>query len=256
MSAGSARPPTPTPSTSQRPFAWRSTPAPSARIAAAVHSTSSPSSRPVISVRPTARAPSISERCEIDLSPGTRIVPVSGALARTPASGAAEREIKSSGIDTVPRDHTPLPMRFGWPICRSRTARTTACLLLTGCAGCGNAAPAFASVTPVRRPRFNREYPLAKPEWGTKRICPSCGTRYYDLLREQVICPKCSTPYDPEAFLRARRSRAALPVEKELVTADADADVEAEDIETVEDEEEAVPLADGEEEEDEEMIED
>ena len=36
MSAGSARPPTPTPSTSQRPSLRRSTPAPSARIAAAV----------------------------------------------------------------------------------------------------------------------------------------------------------------------------------------------------------------------------
>jgi uncharacterized protein (TIGR02300 family) len=96
---------------------------------------------------------------------------------------------------------------------------------------------------------------LAKPEWGTKRICPSCGTRYYDLLREQVICPKCSTPYDPEAFLKARRSRPALPVEKELAPVGEDAEVDA-DIETVEDEEEAVPLAEGEEEEDEELIED
>ena len=95
---------------------------------------------------------------------------------------------------------------------------------------------------------------MAKPEWGTKRICPSCGTRYYDLLRESVICPKCSTPYDPEAFLKARRSRPALPVEKELAPADADAEVE--DVEAVEDDEEAAPLAAGDEEEEEELIED
>ena len=104
-----------------------------------------------------------------------------------------------------------------------------------------------------------KEQHLAKPEWGTKRICPSCGTRYYDLLREQVICPKCSTPYDPEAFLKARRSRPVAPVEKELapVGDDAEAEIDAEDIETVEDEEEeAVLLAEGEEEEDEELIED
>src|SRR6202050_5650641 len=95
------------------------------------------------------------------------------------------------------------------------------------------------------RPKFDTEYPLAKPEWGTKRICPSCGTRYYDLLRESVICPKCSTPYDPEAFLKARRSRPAAPVEKELApVGDADADIETEDVEVVEDEE-AVPLAEG-----------
>ena len=100
---------------------------------------------------------------------------------------------------------------------------------------------------------------MAKPEWGTKRICPSCGTRYYDLLRENVICPKCSTPFDPEAFLRSRRARPAAPVEKELepVTGeDIDADLETEDVEAAEDEEdEALPLADGDE-EDEELIED
>jgi uncharacterized protein (TIGR02300 family) len=98
---------------------------------------------------------------------------------------------------------------------------------------------------------------LAKPEWGTKRICPSCGTRYYDLLREQVICPKCSTPYDPEAFLKARRARPVAPVEKELApVGDLDTDADAEDIEAAEDEEEAVTLAEGDEEEDEELIED
>jgi uncharacterized protein (TIGR02300 family) len=100
---------------------------------------------------------------------------------------------------------------------------------------------------------------VAKPEWGTKRICPSCGTRYYDLMREQVICPKCSTPFDPEAFLRARRSRPAAPVEREVepVSADElDGELEVEEAEVAEDEdEEAVELTEGEE-EDEEMIED
>ena len=101
---------------------------------------------------------------------------------------------------------------------------------------------------------------MAKPEWGTKRICPSCGARYYDLLREPVVCPKCSTPYDPEALLRARRARPAPQVEKELEPVgrdEIDADLETEEIETVEDEdeEEAVPLEEAEE-EDEELIED
>ena len=61
------------------------------------------------------------------------------------------------------------------------------------------------------------ERSVAKPEWGTKRICPSCGTRYYDLLREPVICPKCSTPYDPEAFLKSR-AKPSLPLEPKIVT--------------------------------------
>jgi len=99
---------------------------------------------------------------------------------------------------------------------------------------------------------------LAKPEWGTKRICPSCGARYYDLLREPVICPKCSTPFDPEAFLRARRARPQAPIEKELEPVGAeevDVDIEPEEIEAVEEEDEAeVALEEAEEEE--ELIED
>ncbi|MEE8622478.1 MAG: TIGR02300 family protein, partial [Alphaproteobacteria bacterium] len=35
---------------------------------------------------------------------------------------------------------------------------------------------------------------MAKPEWGTKRTCPHCGARFYDLRRETIVCPKCDTP--------------------------------------------------------------
>ncbi len=99
---------------------------------------------------------------------------------------------------------------------------------------------------------------MAKPEWGTKRICPSCGTRYYDLLRKPVICPKCSTPFDPEAFLKSRRARPAAPVEKELEPVggdELDADAETEEGEDAATEEEALPLEEAEE-EDEELLED
>ncbi len=100
---------------------------------------------------------------------------------------------------------------------------------------------------------------MAKPEWGTKRICPSCGTRYYDLMRRPVICPKCATPFDPEAFLKSRRARPAAPVEKELEPVGAeelDTDVETEEEEgDVAVEEEALPLEEAEE-EDEELLED
>jgi uncharacterized protein (TIGR02300 family) len=99
---------------------------------------------------------------------------------------------------------------------------------------------------------------VAKPDWGTKRICPSCGTRYYDLLRRPVICPRCSTPFDPEAFLKSRRARPAAPVEKELEPVGADeldTDTETEESEVPAEEEEAIPLEEAEE-EDEELLED
>lgn len=102
---------------------------------------------------------------------------------------------------------------------------------------------------------------MAKPEWGTKRICPNCGTRYYDMQHDPIVCPKCQTPFDPEALLRARRSRPAAPVEREIEPVGAeeiDADIETEQPEPVEDEEEeeegAAPTET--EEEEEEVLED
>lgn len=50
---------------------------------------------------------------------------------------------------------------------------------------------------------------MAKAEWGMKRICPSCGMRYYDMKKVPPVCPKCKTPFDPENLLRARRGKNA-----------------------------------------------
>jgi len=97
---------------------------------------------------------------------------------------------------------------------------------------------------------------VSKPEWGTKRICQNCGTKFYDLQREHIVCPKCSTEFDPEAFLKTRRSRTAVTPDKEAApTVAAQPGVEAED-ETLEDEDEAAVAGVAGEEEDEDMIED
>ncbi|MCC7271299.1 MAG: TIGR02300 family protein [Alphaproteobacteria bacterium] len=51
---------------------------------------------------------------------------------------------------------------------------------------------------------------MAKAEWGLKRICHSCGTRYYDMRRAPIVCPKCGTEFDPEALLKSRRGRPSV----------------------------------------------
>ena len=53
---------------------------------------------------------------------------------------------------------------------------------------------------------------VAKPEWGLKRACQGCSTRFYDLKRDPIICPNCGATFDPLAMLRPRRSRAAVPI--------------------------------------------
>ena len=38
---------------------------------------------------------------------------------------------------------------------------------------------------------------MAKPELGTKRLCASCGAKFYDLSKDPIICPKCETVFHP-----------------------------------------------------------
>src|SRR6202008_1337286 len=44
---------------------------------------------------------------------------------------------------------------------------------------------------------------------GLKRICLSCGPRYYDFNKRPVICPSCSAEFKSETKTKGRRSRAA-----------------------------------------------
>ena len=37
---------------------------------------------------------------------------------------------------------------------------------------------------------------MTKAELGTKRICPNCGTKYYDLNRDPIVCPRCGTYFE------------------------------------------------------------
>lgn len=54
---------------------------------------------------------------------------------------------------------------------------------------------------------------MVKPEWGTKRTCPKCGTRFYDLTKDNpVVCIDCGNEWAPEPILKTKQP---LPVEKE-----------------------------------------
>ena len=54
---------------------------------------------------------------------------------------------------------------------------------------------------------------MAKPEWGTKRTCLNCGVRFYDLGSKPITCPSCESSFEPEAFVKTRRSRQSAPSE-------------------------------------------
>ena len=82
---------------------------------------------------------------------------------------------------------------------------------------------------------------MAKPDLGTKRLCQSCGAKFYDLSKTPIVCPKCETvfvvaPVTTRGKPDTRPVPVAAAVEPEVVapeTADAefvsleDADAEA-----------------------------
>ncbi len=50
---------------------------------------------------------------------------------------------------------------------------------------------------------------MAKAEWGSKRTCPECSTRFYDLRKgEPVTCISCGHVWTPEPLLKSRQHEA------------------------------------------------
>ena len=50
---------------------------------------------------------------------------------------------------------------------------------------------------------------MSKPARGTKRVCPSCGARFYDLNRTPITCPVCQAAYQLPAAPSRRSERAS-----------------------------------------------
>jgi len=47
---------------------------------------------------------------------------------------------------------------------------------------------------------------MVKPEWGTKRSCPKCGTRFYDLGKDDPVqCLNCGVSWMPEPVLKSKQ---------------------------------------------------
>jgi uncharacterized protein (TIGR02300 family) len=104
---------------------------------------------------------------------------------------------------------------------------------------------------------------MSKPVKGIKRVCQSCGTRFYDLGRTPIVCPACQTVYQVTQPTSRRGERAAAPPEvrekeepevetagpetislEEVEEAGADVAVEEEEIVDLGEEEAEIPAGD------------
>ena len=67
---------------------------------------------------------------------------------------------------------------------------------------------------------------VAKPELGIKRLCGNCGAKFYDLNKDPIVCPKCSTVFAVAPSARARPEAVRAPVAEEEVAAPEMAEAE------------------------------
>lgn len=116
--------------------------------------------------------------------------------------------------------------------------------LLTAAPEGGKRAPRAGGPLPLTL----REKSLARTELGEKQICPSCGAKFYDLLRRPAVCPKCTTSFDPaEEGVRVRRGRARVSANDPIYDEDEEVEAEAGGEDGEEEEEaEATPEIDSE----------
>ena len=67
---------------------------------------------------------------------------------------------------------------------------------------------------------------MPKEEWGTKRVCPTTGKRFYDLNKDPIV-----SPYTGEAVvLDAGKGKRSLVADKEDAASKKEEALEDEDI--------------------------
>ena len=88
---------------------------------------------------------------------------------------------------------------------------------------------------------------MSKPEWGIKRVCPSCSIKYYDFNKSPIICPKCEFEFDPDLLLKSRKGRSiATKTEVNEVSSDVQKEEETleDDINSIENDEDILEIDD------------
>ena len=88
---------------------------------------------------------------------------------------------------------------------------------------------------------------MSNPEWGIKRVCPSCSIKYYDFNKSPIICPKCEFEFDPDLLLKSRKGRSiATKTEANEVSSDVKKEEKTleEDINSIENDENILEIDD------------
>ena len=64
---------------------------------------------------------------------------------------------------------------------------------------------------------------MPKDEWGVKRLCPHCSSRFYDLRHDPMTCPECGHTFTAESLV-AGRGRTLISEKAAVKEVDQDVD--------------------------------
>jgi uncharacterized protein (TIGR02300 family) len=77
---------------------------------------------------------------------------------------------------------------------------------------------------------------MVKAEWGAKHGCPKCGTRFYDLGKDDPItCIECGYVWQADPVLKSKQPIPYEQIQKEKVEEVADTDLAENDLDIDED---------------------
>ena len=75
---------------------------------------------------------------------------------------------------------------------------------------------------------------MKKAEWGAKRLCPKCATRFYDLGQDPATCPSCDNVFEISTLYQSD-IRASTVKDAAKAKAKAPADILDEDTDIIDD---------------------
>ncbi len=97
---------------------------------------------------------------------------------------------------------------------------------------------------------------MPKEEWGTKRLCPTTGKRFYDLNKDPIVSPYTGEVVNLDTGTKSRTAIAEKPEKAEeeevvlvedtddVLEEDSDSDVDIDDDLLEDDEDDSVSLDD------------
>jgi hypothetical protein len=74
-----------------------------------------------------------------------------------------------------------------------------------------------------------RGYFIVNAKLGKKRKCQECGARFYDLNKEEIICPKCNAIYQDSSTENADLSEEEILLSEDIDLDEFDSDIDLDD---------------------------